>query len=138
VSSEPEKPNVLQALLSQAGFSSDFIQKVRFKGPVGKLALIGVCSIVGLGAVGIRTGNPTVAGLCAVLATIVALFIALAILWYSDKHPDQATLEGMEVIVYQQQKAWAAKGWTGPPPSGPVIPDPSGTPPQLNPPEEPE
>jgi len=47
------------------------------------------------------------------LATIVVLGIGGAILWYSHEHPDQATLEGMEVIVMQQQKFWAeaaAKG----------------------------
>jgi hypothetical protein len=31
-------------------------------------------------------------------------------LWYSHKHPKEATLEGMEVVVMEQQKAWAAKG----------------------------
>lgn len=60
-----------------------------------------------------------------------------AILWYSHVHPEQATLEGMEVIILHQQKTWAAKGWEGPPPpTGPVIPDPSGSPPVgIEPPE---
>jgi hypothetical protein len=134
VPQEPEKPNPIQDLLSRYGFTSNLMQKVRFRGPVGKLALIGVVCMSGLGGVGIRTGDPYVAGLCAVLATIVALSVGAGILWYSDKHPHEATLEGMEVVVMQQHKAWAAKGWTGPGPDGLVIPDPSGSPPQLNPP----
>jgi hypothetical protein len=47
----------------------------------------------------------------------VALAIAGAILWYSDKHPQEATLEGMEVVVMQQQKAWAEAAAKGIPPS---------------------
>ncbi len=41
-------------------------------------------------------------------------------LWYSDKHPKEATLEGMEVVVMEQQKYWAesaskdAPKYTGP------------------------
>jgi hypothetical protein len=46
----------------------------------------------------------------------VALAIAAAILWYSHKHPDQATLEGMEVVVMQQQKFWAEAAAKGVPP----------------------
>jgi hypothetical protein len=134
VPEDPEKPNVFQSLLSQAGFSSDLVQKVRFKGPVGKIALIGIFCVVGLGGIGIRTGSATVAAACVISSAIVALAIVAGILWYSDKHPDQATMEGMEVIAYHQQKAWASKGWTGYPPSGPLIPPPGSAPPQINPP----
>jgi hypothetical protein len=63
------------------------------------------------------------------------LSIAGAVLWYSDKHPQEATLEGMEVIVMQQQKAWAAKTIDLSSSAAPLIPNTGGLPPQLNPPE---
>jgi hypothetical protein len=116
---------------------SDFVKKVRFRGPVGKLALVGVISVPSLCGVAIKSSNPTVQGLCAALATIVTLFVVGAILWYSHAHPDQATLEGMEVVILHQQKAWAAKGLTVPR-HAEIVPDPTGIPPQLNPPEDPD
>ena len=128
--------NPLSRILSSVGLSSDFAQRVRFRGPVGKLALIGVACFAVLLAVGAKSSSATVQGMCAIMAVIVALALGGAILRYSDKHPDQATLEGMEVVIFHQQKAWAAKGWTGEPPIGPVIPDPAGAPPQISPPED--
>ena len=125
---ETDKTGDIQSLLSKFGFSSDFVQKVRFRGPVGKIALVGVILLPSLGGIGIRSSNPWIQGLCAVLATVVGIFVIGGILWYSDKHPDQATLEGMEVVVMQHQKAWAeavAKGGKPlPPGSVSVIPNP--------------
>ena len=98
----------LDKLLNQIGLSSDFAQKVRFRGPVGKLALVAVLGVLGLAAVGVRSDSSTVQAICAILATLIALSVIGGILWYSDKHPEQATLEGMEVVMMQQQKMWAA------------------------------
>jgi hypothetical protein len=42
---EPAKRSPIENLLSQAGISSDFAQKVRFRGPVGKPALIAVIAV---------------------------------------------------------------------------------------------
>jgi len=132
------KQTLIEGLLSQVGISSDFVKTVRFRGPVGKMALVGLACILALGAVGVRSVNPLVQTLCISLLAGVALFIAVGILWYSTKFPDQATLEGMEVVVMHRQKAWAAKGMAGLPPDSTIIPDPSGTPPQQNPPQDPE
>jgi hypothetical protein len=115
--SEEETPKTFTALLSQFGLSSEFLQRVRFRGPVGKLSLIGIFCIVGLGGVGIRTSSPIVAGLCAVLATVVALAISGAVLWYSHVHPNEAMLEGMEVVAMQQQRFWAEAAAKGVPAS---------------------
>jgi hypothetical protein len=71
---------------------------VRFRGPVGKLALVGIICQPSLCAIALKTSSPTVQGLCGVLATLVALFVVGAILWYSHTHPDQATLDRMEVV----------------------------------------
>jgi hypothetical protein len=117
------------------GISSDFVQKVRFRGPVGKLALIGMVASLCVGGIGIRSSDPTVQLVSVSLAAVVVILFGGGILWYSAKYPDQATLEGMEAVVMHRQKAWAAKGMPSPPPDSLVIPDPKGSPPQLNPPE---
>jgi hypothetical protein len=139
VSDQSDKPPIgdVGGILSRFGISSDFAQKVRFRGPVGKLALVGVICLVGLSGVGIRSSSSTIEALCAVLATVVVLSLVGAILWYSHAHPDQATLEGMEVVLLYQQKAWATKGLEAPK-NAPVIPNPAGIAPQLNPPEDPD
>lgn len=121
-------------MLSEAGISSSLLQKVRFKGPVGKLALIAAIALIALGGVGVRSSNEYIQGLCVILAAIIALGIGGAVLWYSHKHPQEATLEGLELVVMQQQKAWAAKNVDLSKPS-PTIPNPGGLAPQFNPPE---
>jgi hypothetical protein len=98
---------------------------------VGKLALVGIFCIICLGGVGVRSSDSTVEITCAVLATISALAIAGGIVWYSHEHPDQATLEGMEVVVMHHQKFLAAKGIPNPALDAPGIPDPTQPPPQL-------
>jgi hypothetical protein len=115
----------LDRLLTQVGLSSDFAQKVRFRGPVGKLALVAVLCVLCLAAIAVKTSSPIVQGMCAVLAVVVALAVASGILWYSHKHPEQATLEGMEVVIMQQQKMWAAaKGIPLIESTEPVVPNP--------------
>jgi hypothetical protein len=133
VANQPERPSA-KDFLSHLGISSDFVQKVRFRGPVGKLALVCIICVLGVGGIGIRSSDATVQLLSISLAAAITLLVGAGILWYSAKYPDQATLEGMEVVVMQRQKAWAAKGMTGIP-NSPVISDPSSAPPQLNPPE---
>ena len=116
----------VENLLSQLGITSSFAQKVRFRGPVGKLALVGVACLLTISVVGGRTSSSSIEGLCVVMAIVCVFFIGGGILWYSHTHPDQATLEGMEVVVYQQQKAWAAKGWPEPDLRTPLVPNPNG------------
>jgi len=66
------------------------------------------------------------------------LLILIAVLNYSfaTKHPAEATLEGLEMVAYQHQ-ARASKSEELPQ-DAPVIPNPGGAVPQLNPPDEPE
>jgi len=86
----------LDKALSQIGLSSEFAQRVRFRGPVGKLALIAVLCVICVAAVGVKSDNSTVQAMCVGLAVLVAIFCASGILWFSHKHPEQATPEGDE------------------------------------------
>jgi len=100
---------------------------------VGKIALLGVVCLACLGVLSYRASTPIIEGMCVVAAILDLLSTGGAILWYSHQHPNEATLEGMEVVIYQQQRAWAAKGLTENHASTSVIPNPESLPPQLNP-----
>ena len=77
-----------------------------------------------------------------VLSLVAILgFALLTIKWvlnYADKHPQSATLEGSEIIAWQQQVISSAAKTIQPPKDSPIIPNPNGPPPQINPPDEAE
>lgn len=129
----PELPKQVQTLLAQFGLSQESVQTVRFGGIVGKVALIALGGFVAV----IGTSKYT-AGLTQIISIIaVLLAMALIIRWifsYAEKHPESATLEGAEIILWQQQVMLAAKNMS-PPRESPIIPGPEGMPPQLDPPQ---
>ena len=100
---------------------------------MGKVALIALGGFVAV----IGTSKYT-AGLTQIISIIaVLLAMALIIRWilsYAEKHPESATLEGAEIILWQQQVMLAAKNMS-PPRESPIIPGPEGMPPQLDPPQ---
>jgi len=61
---------------------------------VGKLALIGVISIVCISGIGLRSTDNTVQIACAVMASLLTLATGGAILVFGLKYPEHATLEG--------------------------------------------
>ena len=100
-------------------------------GKVALVALGGFAAVIGVSKY--TTGTVQIIGISAILFT--TLLIIRWILNYAEKHPGSATLEGAEVILWQQQQILlAAKNMTLPKDS-PVIANPGGTPPQLNPPQ---
>jgi hypothetical protein len=71
--------------------------------------------------------------LLAVLLT--TLLIIRWILNYAEKHPELATLEGAEVILWQHQQMMTAAKNMPPSQDLQIIPNPGGSPPQSNPPQ---
>jgi len=130
----PKLPKPIKDILEQLGFSHESAQKYRFGGIVGKVALVALGGFAAaIGAAKYATGSIQVVLVIAVLATTV--LIIRWILAYAEKHPSLATLEGTEVILWQQQQIMlAAKNMT-PPNESIIIANPKGTPPQPNPPQ---
>jgi hypothetical protein len=128
----PELPKPIKELLEQLGISQESAQRFRFGGIVGKVALValgGFASVIGVAKY--TAGSIQIISVIAILVT--TLLIIRWIFTYAEKHPDSATLEGAEVIIWQQQQLLlAAKNMTVPKDSM-VVPNPQETPPQASP-----
>jgi hypothetical protein len=131
-----ELPPILQNLLAQCGLSHESVQKVRFGGIVGKIALVsmlGFIAAIGVAKYTAGTGPVQFVGIGGVLVT--TLLINYMIIRYAERHPASAAMDGAEMILWQQQIiTLAAKGLTLPQESA-LIPNPEGKPPQSNPPQ---
>jgi hypothetical protein len=113
--------NGISSLLGRLGLSSETIQKVKFRGVIGKLSLIGIYGVVVLGLIGVRSSDSTVQLILGVLVFVVFIGTVVGILAYSHKHPGEGTLEGTEVILWRQQEILAAKGAGLLPPESPKV-----------------
>lgn len=94
--------------------------RIKFGGVVGKIAYISFAAIVGL--TGISVFAKSVDWLKTVELVLVvgfAAFVVDRILNYASKHPE-ATLEGSEILTWQQQ-VLGAKGLPTPPLEAPSL-----------------
>jgi hypothetical protein len=127
---------IAERLSAYVGSSADSLHKVKFgRGAVGKVAVIIAVALLALGAIGVRVGGTggLVLGGGIVAVTLAGLGVILyVVIW----RPELAVLEGTELVMYKHVTL-GAKGLTQIP-NSPVIPDPSGGPPLLEPPQEPE
>lgn len=125
-------PEPIQTVLSELGISEQSAHRFKFGGVVGKIAIVALGGFLATIGVAKYTSGPI--QIIAILAVLSTTIMTLRwIFSYAEKHPVSATLEGAEIILWrQQQMMLAAKGVTLPKDS-PVIPDPHGSPPQLNP-----
>jgi hypothetical protein len=130
----PELPKPLQDLLTQLGLTEESIQSYKFGGVVGKVSLIALGAFVAaMGTAKLTTG--WVQAVCVIATLATGVLIIRWILDYAEDHPESATLEGSQIIVWKHQKViLAAKGMMVPEQS-PIVPNPEGAVPQLNPPQ---
>jgi hypothetical protein len=125
----PEEPEFLQQIVSKLGVSQESTRIFKFGGVVGKLAIVALGGFLAtVGVAKYTSGTAQIISIVCVLA--VTLVTVRWILNYAEKHPISATLEGGEMVLWQQQVTLAAKGQL-PPRESPVIPDPEGSPPQA-------
>lgn len=76
------------------------------RGVVGKASVVAGITLLVLGAIAWRID----AGLLLIMtgAVLLAFFAYLAgVLWFAHKHPEQALLEGAEIIQYREQELGA-------------------------------
>ena len=101
---------------------------------MGKVALVALGGFAAaIGTAKYTTGSIQIVSVIAILAT--TLLIIRWILNYAEKHPTLATLEGTEVILWQQQQIMLAAKNMPAPQESQIIPNPGGSPPQSNPPQ---
>ena len=104
---EENKKTLWDYLKDQLGINWESIERIKFAGGVvGKLTLIAVFAVLVVGLICYKAINPTIslgallfAG-CGLLAVIIILGLAyLAIIRTTDKHPDLAAIEGMDLVT---------------------------------------
>jgi hypothetical protein len=92
------------------------------RGVVGKASVVAGIALLALSAISWRIEARF---LLWVVGAVLLLFFAYlaAVLWFAHRHPEQALLEGAEIIQYRQQEM--AKGVLDLPRSPPTTPAPS-------------
>jgi hypothetical protein len=123
----------IRKVLSQLGLTKS-LQRIKFGGVVGKQTLLGIAGMTVLGVIAWKTNANGI--IIALLAVFLVLAVAIMNFLYADRHPAEAMLEGLEMVALHHQML-AAKTLE-PPSNSPVIPNPEGNPPQLQPSAEPD
>jgi len=101
----------LKKLLIKMGVRPGFLYKIRFGGVIGKIALISFVGIAVIGAIALKTSDAMLHWGCLGACCLLVMIATAAILFYGNKHPHEATLEGSEVVAMQQlRNDVAAKG----------------------------
>lgn len=109
-----EIPKSLQEFLAGLGISEESIKQYKFGGIVGKVALIAIAGLAAAAGIAKLTSG-YVQAICVVTVLATVLFIVRWIFDYAEKHPQSATLEGTQIIAWQQQQILlAAQGVTPP------------------------
>lgn len=129
-----ELPRSIQEILASVGVSQEHVRTFKFGGIIGKVALValgGFAAVVGVAKFAGGTNQLICVG--AILVTV--LLVVAGMLRYAEKHPQSATLEGAEILVWQHQQLSVAAKNRIPPEDSPVIANPGGSTPQLSPPE---
>jgi Ni,Fe-hydrogenase I cytochrome b subunit len=120
-----EQANFVESLMSRLGVSSKFAKRVKFGGIVGKLALLGIFGVISAATIGLKMSQPVMQLSAVAAVVLIVLFIGSGILLFGHKHPEQATLEGLEIVAWQHQVLQAAKGGIEFLPGQSPIPDPN-------------
>jgi hypothetical protein len=108
-----KKPAVGQLAWFSDGLES--VSRMKLKGGiVGRLAILGIVALLvllGLFFVGAQWKmGDVMTGLAIVAALIIVLAVGGAMLWYADKHPETALMEGAEVLVHKQLQVTTKTG----------------------------
>jgi hypothetical protein len=102
-------PNVKQ-ILEAVGVSESSLDRIRLaQGVVGKSSYVAGVALLALLVVAFSLKDP--GHLLAIGCFILILFFVYfaGVLWFSNKHPDMALLEGAELVKWRQIEM-AAKG----------------------------
>jgi hypothetical protein len=89
--------------LEAAGVNAESLDRIRLaRGVVGKASYVAGAAIIGLAAVawGLRDPVYLIVDACLILCLFVAYFVG--VLWFANKHPGVALLEGAELIQWRQ------------------------------------
>ena len=116
-------PKDFAEFLSSIGISKRSLQRVKFGGVVGKQALVGVAALIPLAVIAWKSeGSISLLWGCLTVLFLICFSTVFAIGFHGHQHPEQATLEGAEIVMLQHlQNVVSAKGAGEIPVSGTIM-----------------
>jgi|SRR5437868_5927679 len=115
--------NPIREALEQSGITASTLDRIRLaRGVVGKASYVAGAAIVALAGFGLTLRDPIYLLADAVLVLILFVVYFAGVLWFANRHPGAALLEGAELIQWRQLDI-AAKS-TAPIENVPVLPEP--------------
>jgi hypothetical protein len=89
--------------LENAGIHASAFERIRLpRGVVGKASYVAAFAIVGLAIVAWGLKEPIFLLIDAALIVVLFVVFLFGILWFANKHPGLALLEGAELIQWRQ------------------------------------
>jgi len=103
-------PSRLEDALEKAGIKASAVNRIRLaKGVVGKASYVAASAVAGLALLAWLLHDPRFVLVDAVLIFILFVSYLIGVLWFSNRHPGLALLEGADLIQWRQLEM-AAKG----------------------------
>jgi hypothetical protein len=118
---EEPKQSLFEEVLHKIGVT-EYFQKFRFGGFVGKLCVLGGVVVVTIGGVALKLHDEKLIFGSVVVMAVVGVLIVVKVSSFADAHPELAMFEGAEILQWEQMKL-AAKGMKAIPATGIPIPE---------------
>jgi hypothetical protein len=93
----------IRQVLDQSGINASSLDRIRLaRGVVGKASYVAVAAVLALGGIAWRLRDPIYLLVAAVLILLVFAIYFSGTLWFANRHPGVALLEGAELIQWRQ------------------------------------
>ena len=98
-------PDQVKDALGKAGINASSLERIRLaRGVVGKATYVAGIAVFGLAAVAWSLRDPLYLLLVAIIMLLVFTFYFAGSLWFANRHPGVALLEGAELIRWRQME----------------------------------
>jgi hypothetical protein len=95
--------NPIREALEQSGLSAFKLDRIRLaRGVVGKATYVAVAAILALGGIAWRVADSLQLLLAGGLIVLIFVLYFIGVLWFANRHPGVALLEGAELIQWRQ------------------------------------
>jgi hypothetical protein len=106
-------PGPIKGALEGAGINATALDRIRLaRGIVGKASYVAGAALLVLAAVALVLRQPEYLLIDAILAVVLFVAYFVGTLWFANRHPEIAILEGAELIQWRQMEIASAKGMT--------------------------
>jgi hypothetical protein len=95
--------NLIRRALDQSGINASSLDRIRLaRGVIGKTSYVAAAAVLALGGVAWRLDDPIYLLVEAILIVLVFTAYFAGTLWFANRHPGVALLEGAELIQWRQ------------------------------------